>query len=821
MKATQVYGMLLSDIATIQTGYVGQRKDGNILYLQFADGNEIHFDMSLMKGPKGDDGLDGASIVNATVKNKHLILTKDDGIEIDCGVLPTSDYDDTELRGLIDDKVDKVTGKSLVDDTEIARLSSVDNYDDTDIKASIKTVSDGLMASAGYSADYKTIDIVTVGGDKKYIDIKPVIEHASLTELMDVDSTNKGNGKALVFNEATGKHEYSASSGTDELVKMDASGDAKYLSDLLDKVTVVNESGILKVKKLDGQEVTIEEINYLKGLTMNVMDLVNMFANGGVKIINTPVATYADLLMLDKSSFIEGISYLVYVLADETHDNAKTTYLVDKTSTTPTYFGFADSHRDFTTNPINLVNEITGKLGIANIDLDALWSSLTVDNTYKTETSTNNVFSTHGAKALYDELVQAIGLKANTSDFEAHTSDTDIHVSTIEKEAWNGKIDKTSIATVISSACTHEQVSSAKALYEVISLFNDEIGKSEAVADLTAEADKGQKSKRICYWNGDTLNTPYKAGLTTATTGYAIFTSNSNTYSTIICFATGINNIYTLRKQGGTWATEWVTELNTNHITGSITSSSTNNQVPGALTVYNELSKKAPVLYDAFESTEFKYKLKTVYGLTGDSTIQDVITALNGNSNKDYGFVAIYTNSNTSEFNDSLPSSSGGNIYIFPSGYGMMSSYYDRCTVLFIPYRKDEDIWINPCIGATLQGWRRMCGTKVADSYNPTPVFSDETNYKIADSTNAFIEVKNGWCFVNLPYVNCVLPKTVTLMNELPKPRKSSYMQFVPVNNASAVSLECGIKNDGTLQIQHGTAGAYYRIVFSYPVAES
>ena len=80
----------------------------------------------------------------------------------------------------------------------------------------------------------------------------------------------------------TSKHEYADVSGTDEKVKMDASTDAKYLGELLDNVTIANENGELKVKKLDGQEVTITEINYLKGLTMNVMDLVNMFSNGGV-----------------------------------------------------------------------------------------------------------------------------------------------------------------------------------------------------------------------------------------------------------------------------------------------------------------------------------------------------------------------------------------------------------------------------------------------------------------------------------------------------------------------------------------------------------
>ena len=42
----------------------------------------------------------------------------------------------------LDNKVDKAEGKSLVADTEIARLAEVKNYDDTGVKASIQTKAD-------------------------------------------------------------------------------------------------------------------------------------------------------------------------------------------------------------------------------------------------------------------------------------------------------------------------------------------------------------------------------------------------------------------------------------------------------------------------------------------------------------------------------------------------------------------------------------------------------------------------------------------------------------------------------------------------------
>jgi len=45
-----------------------------------------------------------------------------------------------EVSGELAKKVDKVEGKSLVDDTEIARLKNVDNYDDTEVRGLISTL---------------------------------------------------------------------------------------------------------------------------------------------------------------------------------------------------------------------------------------------------------------------------------------------------------------------------------------------------------------------------------------------------------------------------------------------------------------------------------------------------------------------------------------------------------------------------------------------------------------------------------------------------------------------------------------------------------
>ena len=367
----------------------------------------------------------------------------------------------------------ELDNKASADDlTELQTQVDIIKTNDKTITGSINEINGNLLDTVGFSADYKNIILNRKNGLNPYtIPISAIINNASLTELKDIDSTDIGNGKTLVYDSAIQKHKYVDSELTDELVKMEASSDSEYLADLIDKNTIVNDKGVLKVKKLDGQEVTIAEINYLKGLTMNIVDLVKSFSNGGVKMYEHTIATYADLLALDRSEFVDGIRYFVYVLADETHGGIKTTYICDKTNTS--YFGVAGDDRDFTTEPIDLANEVTGKLGVSNIDVDELWKLVTVYDTYKTLTTKNEPFGTHGANAMYNELIAEIGKKSNTSDLTKHTNNTDIHITANERTAWNGKEDSSNKTTTINSTSTDEQYPSAKAVYDELNLKAD------------------------------------------------------------------------------------------------------------------------------------------------------------------------------------------------------------------------------------------------------------------------------------------------------------------------------------------------------------
>lgn len=480
-----VYSLCKKYTDQSQLGFKSVKQVANGFEIEYVNGTKAaytvqdmhqHTNMAVLnvlnKDADGDLTFNGKKITNLTADQETLLmkfsLSADnkllfDGKPIEGGG-SGEPYDDTEVRGMINtNKTNISTNTSDISDLNTKIGTTAMGTTATTIKGAVKEINGNQLDTVSFSSDYKNIVLNRKNGLNPYsIPIAAIINHAKLIELGDVDTADIGNGKTLMYDAVTQKHKYVSSTGTDELVKMDNTSDAHYLVELLDKQTIVNDNGVLKAKKLDGQEVTIAEINYLKGLTMNVMDLVNAFANGGVKVINTPLNTASELSTMDRSTFIDGISYIVYVLADENHAGAKTTYLVDKTNTT--FFGNADSQRDFVTNPIDLANEVTGKLGVSNIDVDNLWSLLTIDDTYKTLTTTNNIFGTHGAKTMYDELIANIGNKANKDSVNTHIGDTTIHITQDEKDSYALKTEVLAVNKVQTTTGTetHDNVYSAK-----------------------------------------------------------------------------------------------------------------------------------------------------------------------------------------------------------------------------------------------------------------------------------------------------------------------------------------------------------------------
>lgn len=74
-------------------------------------------------------------------------------------------------------------------------------------------------------------------------------------------------------------------------------------------------------------------------------------------------------------------------------------------------------------------------------------------------------------------------------------------------------------------------------------------------------------------WNGDTLNTPFKVGLTDCQEGFAFCYGNWNSYMTVIAFAKNSNKMWACSKASGNWveyatksdlfAYNWISNPNT------------------------------------------------------------------------------------------------------------------------------------------------------------------------------------------------------------------------------------------------------------------
>lgn len=438
---------------------IGQNSNGDLTY----NGNTI-------KG-NGKDVIDDTQITNTTVysseKIENSFVKKEAGKSLvsDINISKIHEHNNkAKLDKIGEDENGNITyGNKGIDYETLENIPSINgvkikgskslndlgiqpNTDNTlvttdkTIKGAINETNQSLLDSVGFSADYKDIVLNRKDGTNMSFPINGIINNVNLEELKNVDITDRKNNTILKWNSVKNKYEHVESSSTDEQVKMSSEGNSGYLNDFIDNETIKNIGGILKVKTLEGLEATITELNYIKGLTMPVQDLITLFANGGLKYIDTPFATKADLDAFDTSTLLDGISYLVRVLVDETQADHITTYLIKKDSS-PIFYGIVDSQRNFTTNPINLENEVIGKLDSSHIDVDNILND-NINDTYKTTTVTNKPFSTNGAKAMYDEITEMLGDKANSDEFESHIGDTVIHVTNSEKEKWNDKQDK-------------------------------------------------------------------------------------------------------------------------------------------------------------------------------------------------------------------------------------------------------------------------------------------------------------------------------------------------------------------------------------------
>ena len=114
-------------------------------------------------------------------------------------------------------------------------------------------------------------------------------------------------------------------------------------------------------------------------------------------------------------------------------------------------------------------NEIETKMDLKANKTEVVANDKIVQTLDSTTNSSDTVLSTSGLQVEMDK-------KANSSDLTSHTGDSVKHITSAERTSWNGKVDKTNIATSIDSTSTNNEVIGAKAFYDfnINNIFNVE-----------------------------------------------------------------------------------------------------------------------------------------------------------------------------------------------------------------------------------------------------------------------------------------------------------------------------------------------------------
>ena len=132
----------IAEVESIQVPFIGM-----IFYVM---DEEKFYVVKSLKGSKiGNISLEDTTIdvfeplVKVEVDNVEVDLTNYATIEKVNELIAAIEhpqYDDAELREAVENKVDKVEGKVLIDEAEVERLANVDNYDDSEIKERVEVL---------------------------------------------------------------------------------------------------------------------------------------------------------------------------------------------------------------------------------------------------------------------------------------------------------------------------------------------------------------------------------------------------------------------------------------------------------------------------------------------------------------------------------------------------------------------------------------------------------------------------------------------------------------------------------------------------------
>ena len=541
-----------------------------------------------------------------------------------------------------------------------------------------------------------------------------------------------------------------------------------------------------KIKSLDQ-----DNVKFLCGLIRNIASIdsaINDLVIATDKVWSSKKYTdYAQEIKHDLEAYIQssinGLTHLKKKIVDTLPSDADAEenilYLVKDTSVVD----------DVVYNQYLLIDGVLEPLGRTSTD---------ISNYYNKDESDAKF-------ALLSNLQTLIDMVGNASDLETTKKDTLVNAINEIKEGLDNCITKENIVTSLDDTVTDEQVASALATYNMVKDKNlktySDFSQISTTATNLSEYVQAMANNSIASLNlqmhtsefiGDTKN---------------IVNNGGNIWGTLLVQKINAGRTYLrLNQIGG------------GYYKGTFEASCTENAnyILEWRKVLVSEDKYSHISLSSNNADKFMINLNVLTLPLGEYQI----------SNASFGKTLV-----------NLPPSSTVDIAGRLSVQSLSSSkseinmlYTTTYTYrTFIYHNLDGNSWIRIVnSGGTVgvfekdTGWQRICTTKTTNFYNSEPKFISESNYKISDVQNAYIECKNGWVFVSLPYVNVVSPTSgiTTLIKGLPKPRKGFWCETPSHVGTGNEALQYGIDLAGAFQLAKGSINASYRVVFSYPVAE-
>lgn len=256
----------------------------------------------------------------------------------------------------------------------------------------------------------------------------------------------------------------------------------------------------------------------------------------------------------------------------------------------------------------------------------------------------------------------------------------------------------------------------------------------------------------------------------------------------------------------------------------------TDEQVPSAKVVYDELNTKA-------NDDEVVKKTDIVTTIDKTSTDSEIPTSKAVYDSTKYSsislecpidkspleFVVENMKDNTILYFNSWGNSSGATPDAWASYIGIR--HKDHSNLFLIVISAFGDSRVNTYRNNVWSGWRRICTTsaRVADVGKTVITLNTMSNITFGNISGFYL-VSNGICTVDITF-NCTTTAPIlwtTAYNSLPIP-KYLFHASAPASDHDTAPLLINVKTDGTMEWYIGstvTVNRTYYVHFSYPVAE-